>query len=196
MTVSFVGLLIIKKYFKKFKQEFKIGNFNIFILNAVFLVAYFFSRYLLQNFKFYISSFKLEIFFNFFTGTFEEIFFRGIILVGIAQYLKPVPSILLSAFLFAIWHYDVVNYPFEYFHLFAWGVYAGFCYLYGSSLLSLSLFHFLWDQIYFGLDWGGVDKSLNFFLINNIFFLTVFFIITLIIIARRSKISGPSSGPQ
>ena len=108
------------------------------------------------NFSFNWVHFIFELFFNLTTGTFEEVFFRGLILIGLSQYLKPFQSIILTSAIFSLWHYDVVSHPIEYLNIFIWSLYAGYCFLNGASLLSLALFHFFWDQIIFGFYWDNV----------------------------------------
>ena len=149
---TILGLFLIKKYYSNYKKEFQFDNFLIFNLFIV-LPIYFFTRYLIFNFKFSINIFLTEIPFNFFTGTFEEIFFRALIMIGLLKFMKPIWAILTSALIFSLWHYDVILYWPDYFLIFLWGVYAGLCYQRGASLLSLSLFHFLWDQVFFGFYW-------------------------------------------
>lgn len=159
ISASILGVVLIKKNYKDFKACWTIGNKKIFICNIFFIIPlYFISRYAMFDFSFKLINFSLELFFNFFTGTFEEIFFRGIILVGISQYLKPGKSILLTSVIFALWHYDVVFHPVYFLSIFIWSMFAGICFLNGASLLSLIIFHFLWDQVYFGFGWWEMSN--------------------------------------
>ncbi len=151
-----VGMFIMIKYYQNFKMKFFKDNFKITAINLfLILPIFFFAHWLSFDVSFYLARFLKEVFFNVFTGSFEEIVFRGLILVGLAQYFKPMTSIFLSSLLFSLWHYDVINDPIAYVGLFFWSFYAGLCYLRGASLASLILFHFLWDQIFFGFNWSS-----------------------------------------
>lgn len=152
ILATVIGFIFIKKYFCDYKRELRLDRF--LLINALLVIPlYFLSRYMLFSFGFKFNSFLIEIPFNFFTGTFEEILFRAFIMIGLMRFMKPIWAILLSSLLFSLWHYDVVGYWPEYILIFLWGVYAGLSYLWGASLLSLCLFHFLWDQVFFGFSW-------------------------------------------
>ncbi len=154
IAATIAGVLILRKYFSQYKREIFKDNVKITCFSLlIILPLVFISRTWMFDFSFFPKSFIRELFFNFFTGTFEEIAFRGLILVGLAQYLNPLLSVFLSSVIFSLWHYDVIEHYSSYFFIFTWGFYAGLSYLRGNSLFSLIIFHFLWDQIFFGLNW-------------------------------------------
>lgn len=156
ILATVAGLLFLKAAYKNFKSEFRIGNGRIFLINIFFLLPLFLNFHLfLLIFNFNWLRFRDEMFFNLFVATFEEILFRGIFLVALTQYYKPFQAILISAIFFAFWHIDVYQNFSSLAFIFLWGLYAAMCFQFGASLLSLILFHFLWDQIVFGLFWGG-----------------------------------------
>jgi CAAX protease family protein len=69
----------------------------------------------------------------------EEMLFRGFVLSNFRKLLKPFSSILLSGFLFAIYHFH----PFNALPLFVLGFYLGFVVYYSRSILTAISCHFL-----------------------------------------------------
>jgi len=158
MIASLVGIFLLKKFFRTFKDEWFFGEKKYYISNLFIIIPlWFLMHYQVNNFSFRPFHFTGELFFNFFTGTFEEIFFRGLILVGLSQYFAPLKSTIIASALFSIWHYDVTHLAGDFINIFLFGVYAGLCYLNGASLFSLILFHFLWDQVVFGFGWKSIS---------------------------------------
>lgn len=166
---SALGLFLIQKNYVNFKAEFLIGHKKIALLNIFSLVLFLGLNLTFKGgFIFRISHFSKELFFNFLTGSFEEIIFRGILLVVFARYFRPMKSIFISSLLFSLWHYDVVSSGFEYVIIFLWSCVTGLSYYVGASLLSLIIVHFLWDQIHFGFYWDtmpGLISSVYAFLL-------------------------------
>ena len=181
IVASIAGVFLISKYFKNNSFEFQLGNMRILFLNIfVFIPCLWLSRYFLFGLSFSINNFIFEAIINFFVGSFEEIAFRGLILIGLSRLLSPLKSILLSSLIFALWHYDVVPNSWEYIFIFLWGTYAALCIYRGASLLSLILFHYLWDLVMFGCGFenvnnipypliNGVDAALNILFILILF---------------------------
>lgn len=168
IIATLIGAFLLGKFYKEIKSELGFGAKKYYLANFLVLIPFWFLiHYLFVDSKFYLSSFKFELVFNLFTGSFEEIFFRGLILVGLSQYFNKFKSILMSSLIFTIWHYDVVNYQLDYLAIFIFSIYFGLCYLNGSSLLSLVLIHFLWDQVVFGFYWGRIG-NLNDYQTSNI----------------------------
>ena len=157
-----VGLFLIQKNYVNFKSEFLIGHKKIVLLNIFSLVLFFgLNLTFSSGFTFRISHFTKELLFNFLTGSFEEIIFRGILLVVFARYFRPMKSIFISSLLFSLWHYDVVSSGFNYVTIFLWSCVTGLSFCLGVSLLSLIIVHFLWDQIHFGFYWDTMPGLLS-----------------------------------
>lgn len=76
----------------------------------------------------------------------EEIAFRGYILSGLLRRFRPRTSILLSGFLFALFHMNV----FQFLPAFVLGVVLGLLTVRSKSLLPAMLFHFLHNSVLLG----------------------------------------------
>jgi membrane protease YdiL (CAAX protease family) len=157
-AAAIFGITVLKKYYYNYKVELSLDKFLLFNF-IIILPAYFFIRLALFKFGFDQKAFSTELPFNFFTGAFEEIFFRGLIFIGLAHYMKTYWAMILSAILFSLWHFDVIFYWPEYIIIFCWGFYAAICFANGASLFSLTLFHFVWDQIFFGINWEFISDN-------------------------------------
>ncbi|MFA6239042.1 MAG: CPBP family intramembrane glutamic endopeptidase [Bacteriovorax sp.] len=172
---TFLGLIFMQKHYKEFVSEFFIGKKEIFFFNILLIIpVYFLARYLTFGYSFDGGIFFFEFFFNMSVGAFEEIFFRGIILVGLSQYFKPMASIVLSSLLFSLWHFDVVSTYVNYIDIFVWSIYASLCFMYGASLLSLILFHYLWDLVFFGFGWDNYYKIPDYQIVMSVIALISF----------------------
>lgn len=187
LFISIGGAYLLSKYFVNFKNEWKIGGDRYFKTNFFILIPlWFFIHIFLLGFTPDQTQFIWELFFNIFTGSFEEIFFRGLILVGFSQYISPRKSLILSSLLFSIWHFDVFSNPADYLASFLFGMYLGLCYLHGTTLLSLILVHFLWDQVVFGFNWGkfsGLDTAGT----NNLIIMVDIFLICSLLVVNFRK---------
>lgn len=89
---------------------------NVFILGGWSLIAR--DTFQNQEFATYLSQIHFipdrdflafTLFFIFINPVIEEYFWRGLIYPGLRQHMKPVPAILLNAFLFAIWHWLIIQ---------------------------------------------------------------------------------------
>lgn len=71
----------------------------------------------------------------------EELLFRGILLGELRRLMKPWPAIFLSAFLFALFHMNLV----QSIYVFAAGLALGFVYLCTESLFAPIMMHILYN---------------------------------------------------
>lgn len=69
----------------------------------------------------------------------EELLFRGFVLSNIRKAAKPAAAIILSGFMFAVYHFQ----PFEIIPLFILGFYLGFVVYYSNSIFTGMVCHFL-----------------------------------------------------
>jgi membrane protease YdiL (CAAX protease family) len=100
-----------------------------------------------------LEQFSWELPINLFTGISEEFVFRGMIFIGLWKFLGRWKALLISSFYFAIWHYDVTQDLLGLTAIFFAGCFFSLAFSSGASLLTLSIFHFVYDQIHFGLIW-------------------------------------------
>ncbi|UXU57352.1 CPBP family intramembrane metalloprotease [Staphylococcus agnetis] len=106
----------------------------------------------------------------------EEGMFRGILLSGLARYIKPIYAVFISAFLFMSLHFlnvlaglSIVGVVNQLVTTFLMGLFLGALYIYTRRLLYPILFHFAWDYII-------LTKG-----INQIAFAPILLIITIIL---------------
>jgi|GEM_PF-313873 len=121
----------------------------------------------------------------------EEVFFRGFVLTSFNQKFKPFFSALITAFFFAIYHFN----PYGSLALILLGLYFGFAAYTSNSIIVPMLLHFLNNFLailaYFLL---GSDELLNSKLPENeaiaphfisLFFLTVIFFIFIYLLKKN-----------
>jgi membrane protease YdiL (CAAX protease family) len=77
----------------------------------------------------------------------EEIAFRGFILTGLRRRLKPWSAIVLSSFLFALYHMNV----FQVLPAFVLGLVLGLLALWSNSIVPGMLFHLLYNGVLLGV---------------------------------------------
>lgn len=103
------------------------------------------------------GKFNFELFVNFAVGFWEEFAFRGIIFAGLCSLISFNKAIVLSSLYFSLWHIDVYSSPGAFAMLFFAGVVFASLFSLGTSLVTVSLIHFLWDQFHFAVTWRGGD---------------------------------------
>ena len=133
-----------------------------------------------------LEYFLYEIFFNIFVGFFEEIIFRGLIFLGLYRWLGFWRASLITSFLFALWHLDVISDKLDYIYLFTFSIVFCLAMAKGVSLLILSIVHFLIDQIHYGLIWKG-EGGLSWYMILISFHILSLFVFYLV---KDRKISN------
>lgn len=178
---SIAGIIIVVKTYKNPREQFKFKQSKWPEFLGAMLVIYFLIKTIFYSGPIRIDSFYyLEAVFNFFTGFSEEFVFRGIIMISLIKLLKKdILAIIISASVFSIWHWDVFNGFWHFIDLGIMGLFFGYAFYAGCSLLNLSLFHFLWDQVYFGFVWGDLSRTTNigYFITMQVFILTATYII-------------------
>ena len=157
---TLMGLFLIRWAYTKPRAQLKIGNHLIGFVNILIIIPLFF-LFRSQYFVFALNTwhFGIELFFNFFVGTFEELMFRGALFASLFYFLGVARAALLSSLIFSLWHLDVTTDVSSLFFMFLYGVFDCYCYYLGATLLSLSIFHFLWDQVRYGIQWQGYFES-------------------------------------
>ena len=101
----------------------------------------------------------LLYFFYIAVGFWEEFAFRGLIFTALCRILSFKPALITSSIYFSLWHFDVYTNSIAFIEAFLISsVFTTFYYL-GVSLLSLSIIHFLWDQVHFGFFWHNSHSS-------------------------------------
>jgi len=88
--------------------NFKQIGFLTPVLQIIFIGFLFFINFIIQK-KEYNKTGKIYGYYpwriyTFFSSIFEEIIFRGFILFGLLNFLPVIISIIISSFLFGIWH--------------------------------------------------------------------------------------------
>lgn len=155
IAASFMALGVIYKCVSGFKNIFTVGNKKVLALNFLFLIFFFLLRYLTTEIGLFpIQAVSYEVFFNFFTGTFEEFVFTGMIFFPLTFFISPFRAALITSVTFSLWHIDVTNSYSNLIWIALFSMYIRYSFQRGSSLMALALFHFLWDQIFFGFVWG------------------------------------------
>ncbi len=149
----FCGGLAYKLYKKPTRRVLYKNNYNLsfakylpfaFLIISILIIT--------KDISILSLDFLFEVLINIPVGFFEELSFRALLFVGLCAYVKKGHAIIISSFIFSLWHFDVGPQTFtNYFFLFMVGVTFSLFYLVGTSLLHLSLFHSIYDMIVIGL---------------------------------------------
>jgi len=177
VIATIIGSLIFFKFYHNPKSQLKINIHNKYLwIFSAHLVTLFCLRFLFNDFSFLsIKSFLFEIFFNLFTGSWEELIFKGMLLIGLYKITnKKYLSIIICAIVFSLWHYDVVFHNLKFISIFTWALFSSICFFNGASLLLLIIYHFVWDQICFGFLWQNI--------INETWYISSLIVVDLIFI--------------
>ena len=111
--------------------------------------------------SFHLQGFLYEVPVNLLTGLSEEFLFRGLLLVGVARVAGVRVGFIVSAIVFTLFHFDSHATVVGFTHVALAGILYALAFWRGASLLMLSLLHFLWDQIHFGLRWESTHPAVN-----------------------------------
>lgn len=149
---TLAGVFIVNRYFMSFKDQFKVSSnkfvkaFSVSLLIGFLLIRIYFYKIYID-----VPKFLDELFFNFFVGTWEEYFSRGLILFGLMGLIKRKNAIIVSSIYFSIWHWETVTSGFgEFYFLFIMGIIFAAFFILSKNFLEVALLHFTWDQIFFG----------------------------------------------
>ena len=134
----------------QFLQIFLFLITNFIVLFIIFrLIMIFFPNYsiLYTEYSKFIKSLNyspvsLIIIFALFPAIIEELFFRGVI-INILDNEKGLPAILVSSFVFAIFHQS----PEFFLQIFISGIFLGYLYKISGNFFSPVLFHFVSNLI-------------------------------------------------
>lgn len=156
---TIVSGIILYKTYKSFFKHQKLLDSKWIILSVVMLGGYFLKKLFYfdaWNDYAFVQSWYHELYFNFFTGFYEEFTFRGMLLVGMLGVWKDkvVLVVIINSLIFTFWHYDVVHSWTSYSSIFLMSLLFCIMYLKGCHLFIISMFHFLWDQVHFGFVWS------------------------------------------
>jgi len=151
---SIFGIALCAWGYAQFKTHIKCINRSTQLIFFVYPIAYFLIRCIFNDLV-GAPNFSVEIVFNVFTGISEEFLFRGLIFAGLWQLIGFWPGVILSSVIFSAWHFDVGGGVFNYLSLFFASLVYSFGFTSGVGLITLSMVHFLWDQIFYGLQWVG-----------------------------------------
>jgi len=155
---SCVGVGFCIWYFRTPRKLFAVDWNKLGLMAALFPLTFFILKLRFFGLPvFELRRFFLEIPINLFTGISEEFVFRGMILFGLMHYMGKWKAIIFSSLYFMLWHYDVVQLPLPLFAIFLASVFFCVVFVKGASLLTLSIVHFLYDQIHYGLGWEGIQ---------------------------------------
>ncbi len=156
----FVGavasIILVLRYYKIKDALFNLKKwdpnikFIIFFIIGKILLFFVFHNAVVKG----SSSVMFEFVVNFIVGFWEEFSFRGLLLVGFVSFMGPKKALILSSLIFSLWHFDVSHYVIDFVSLFFWGIIFGALYITGSSLVILSIMHFIWDWIFFSFEWN------------------------------------------
>ncbi|MCX6118680.1 MAG: CPBP family intramembrane metalloprotease [Proteobacteria bacterium] len=122
--------------------------------------------------------FMFELYFNFFTGISEEFIFRGLLFGGLCWFFSPLKSIFFSSALFSLFHLRPSANISDYIFWFVAGLSLCAFFARGGGLVILCVFHFLWDQLHYGLRWpdaNGFSYITALILLDVLFFLWVYY---------------------
>lgn len=154
-----LGIWLIRWGYTNYSDQFGVGSRTLSAINILIIIPlYFLFRTCYFDFSIQMQPFLYEIFFNFFTGAFEELMFRGLLFASLVYFWGIARAAILSSFIFSIWHLDVTTQISSLIFIFIFGMFLSYCYHLGASLLSLSIFHFLWDQVRYGVSWVNSDS--------------------------------------
>lgn len=135
------------------------GKF-IYIPLILFPLGCFALKSQIQEVSFSAIMFLQELPINLAVGFWEEGAFRALLFAGMCRYMKVPWALIISGILFSAWHLDVYSNPWAFIEIFLISGSFTLFYVLGASILQLSLIHFIWDQIHFGLIWeGGVQSN-------------------------------------
>jgi membrane protease YdiL (CAAX protease family) len=176
---SIIGVMTCWWSYKSVKFMVKKDKLPVWTFYTIFLVIYFILKILCYKFDFHsITTFAYEGFFNIFTGISEEYLFRGLLMAGLAYLMNVHLAIFLSSFIFTIWHIDVVQSYYSLIDIMAFSYVFSYAYRKGHSLFSLSIFHFLIDQIHFGFSWKMGFFIYDYLLVALLVISTIYLVIT------------------
>lgn len=151
---AIVCILFCYFVYKKREALYELINKKIISFLSFYIFLFILAKILFHEYKgINLKSFHIELYFNIFTGLFEEFAFRGMLFSGLCYFLDFKKSAIISSIIFSLWHYDVYNYIYPFIALFTTSLLFSFLFHYRASLLLLSFFHFLQDQIHFGVSW-------------------------------------------
>ncbi len=140
----------------------KINNLSFTLVSYFLLLPYlFFSTLYFSSVSFMPNEFFNDLFFNLFTGIYEEVFFRILLFGILRRHLSVLKSAIISSLVFSFWHLDVSSGPMFLFFVFSFGMYAALAMTKKVSGIELIMFHFVWDQVMFGLTWSGLTTEVS-----------------------------------
>lgn len=161
---TLIGFWLIRIYYQSSQDTFRlIHSWKSFLVEILYPVGFGLMVFVIDDVEWHWFRFKTELPFNFFTGFFEEFAMRGLLFVGLLQLLGLRKAILTSSLLFSLWHYDVYQQLESYISTFLVGVIMATLYAEGSSLVSLALNHFVWDQFAYGFERSQTPFSIKWF---------------------------------
>lgn len=163
---SVTGVLICAWVYKSVRPMIQKEKRSFWFFFFSYLTAYALVYSSTHSFAFSsLTSFSWEAFFNIFTGLSEEYQFRGLLLGGIAYFVKPIWSIFISSLIFSLWHIDVYQEPVALLSIFFFSLVFSQGYRLGFSLFGIAMIHFLVDQFHFGFSWSDGHAYHNYFMI-------------------------------
>lgn len=120
----------------------------------LFPIGYLVIKSQILDFSFSSIRFLQELPINLAVGFWEEGAFRALLFAGLCRHMKVSFALIVSGVLFSAWHFDVYSNLWAFVEIFLISSCYTLIYVLGASVLQLSLLHFVWDQIHFGLVWG------------------------------------------
>lgn len=154
----FGGIVCIASAFILYSDRaslYKSKNRSLFFLQFFFVLGFYILKIFTVDATISSFRFQLELPINLTVGFFEEGLFRALLLAGLARYMKINTAVVLSAVIFSLFHFDVIDGYNDYFRIFISGINFALLYILGASILELSLLHFAWDQIVYSITGNG-----------------------------------------
>lgn len=158
---SIFGFYLCMKVYKKLRSYTKKENLIFYSFHSVFLAALFLIYFITSKDMLIDPGLLFESGINLFVGFFEEYMFRGLIFGSLCFIFGFRVSIVTTSVFFALWHMDVSADPFYMVSLFIASFLFCYAYKVGFSLVSLAIFHWLYDVIVFGFNWVGESPLIS-----------------------------------
>ncbi len=152
------------------------GKF-IYVPLILFPIGYLVIQSQILGFSFSNLRFLQELPINLAVGFWEEGAFRALLFAGFCRYMKVPWALIVSGVLFSAWHFDVYSNLWAFVEIFLISSCFTLIYVLGASVLQLSLMHFVWDQIHFGLVWGHGSQGHEMLIYELVVLLVLSFIV-------------------
>lgn len=156
------------------------GKF-IYVPLILFPMGYLLIKNQMLGFSFSSVRFLQELPINLAVGFWEEGAFRALLFAGFCRYMRVPWALILSGVLFSAWHFDVYSNIIAFVEIFLISSCITLIYVLGASVLQLSIMHFVWDQIHFGLIWGQGTYGH----VIRIYELVVLLVLSLVIYSKK-----------